>query len=95
MSSSNKQKHKGNRGDAYLVFLGIEIDEDFNPAELNSELFNEQNFLIEELQYIARKAKCFTGASIVCGHPNADITVKAICAKLLLEGINEIGDIEL
>lgn len=88
-------KHKGDRGSAYLIYLGMEADDDFNPNQLSKEHFNEYNFTEEELISIARKATDFRGATLVARHPNASPVISAIVGVLLLEGESEVASVEL
>lgn len=88
-------KHKGDRGSAYFVFLGIQADEDFNPNQLSKEHFNEFNFTDEELLFIARKATDYRGAQMVSQHPNSSPVIGAVVGVLLLEGESEVASIEL
>jgi hypothetical protein len=86
--NQNDGQHKGNRGEAYLMYLGIMAEEDFNPNTLVPSLFFEQNFLEEELLDIADLVSDSKGAKIVMQHPNITNRVKA---KLIMHTLEDLS----
>lgn len=88
---STNSQHKGNRGEAYLFYLGIMADDTFEPSTFIPQLFNEQNFTEEELLDIAGLVYEAKGAQVVSSHPNATQRVKA---KLVLFTIEALSVVE-
>lgn len=62
----------------------ITIDPDWTPSKSHPELFNEINFITDELITLTSKCQTVEDAMLLVNHPNSSQQVKAMLMPLLI-----------